>query len=109
MLTRTIIAATVPPDVLRLASWWTELRVQMHAALAVLPAVDSTAGRDEVIPSDLTRAMRCDEAMSWLARRMELWPPPIDWPRAWWLVYAGVEPVGAVHDVPVVAKKAGRK
>ena len=115
MLTRTTIAAALPPDVLRMADWFCELRVQMHAALAVLPSVDSAIARDcvnigETVPPDLTRAMRCDEACAWLARRMELWPPPIDWPRSWWLVYAGVEASGAVQDVPVQpVRKVGKR
>ena len=120
MLTRSTIAAALPPDVLRLAEWYVELRIQMYAALAVLPVVGQPVyAHDGVVPNDLTRAIRCDEACSWLARRMELWSPPIDWPRSWWLVYAGVEASGAVQDyefsvdkgrmVPVVAKKGGRK
>ena len=110
MLTRTTIIETLPLDVLRLAMWWTELRVEMHAALAVMPPVTNRADREEVIPSYLTRAMRCDEACAWLARRMELWPPPIDWPRSWWLVYAGAEASGRVDDEPVTTvRKVGRK
>ena len=73
MLTRTTIAAALPPDVLRLADWFCELRVSMHAALAVLPAVGQPVYAHEwVVPPDLTRAIRCDEACAWLARRLEL-------------------------------------
>jgi hypothetical protein len=96
MLTRADIAAALPPDILRLAAWYAELRLQHLAALAVMPAVDTDAGRDEVIPPDLTRAIRCDEAAVWLAGKISRWPHPLDWPHHWLAIYAGT--VAPVED-----------
>lgn len=115
MLTHADILAALPPDILRMVQWHAELRVQYHAALAVLSAVDTDAGRDEVIPPDLIRAIRCDEAVTWLAAKISRWPHPIDWPHNWLAVYAGTvaaQPTVAVagdQEAATRPRKVGRK
>ena len=116
MLTRADIIAALPPDIRKRADWYCELRILAHAAAACCPTVAAVAadhaGRDEAIPLDITREIRCTEAAAFQAARIALWTPPLDWPHNWLAVYAGtIAPVEAEQEQPVetVRRKAGRK
>lgn len=112
MLTRADIAAALPTDIRKRADWYCELRILAHAAAACCPTVADHTARDEVIPPDITREIRCTEAAAFQAARIALWTPPRDWPVNWLAIYAGtIAQVEAVEDQPAetVRRKAGRR